>query len=121
MLPASHNRAYQDFLALLTDFQKMVDHSAASNSKTLISSKFQSLHQWFERNIIQLDARELEPKIVPRWQSVQTEIAREFKLLTTDTLFLASARHNDTQMKRLKSISDRTTKLMGYCQILLNN
>ncbi len=121
MLSASHNRAYQDFLALLTDLKKSVDNSAILSSRTLVSSEFPSLQQWFERNIVPLNTKDLEPSIVARWQSIQTEIAREFKLLSTDTSFLASARHNGTQIKRLKSISDRLTKLIGYCQILLDN
>ena len=121
MLSASHNRAYQDFSALLTDFKKSLDNSMTLNSNPAISSEFKSLQQWFDRNIALLNDRELEPSVIARWQSVQTEIKREFKLLNIDILFLASARQNATQIKKLESIKERTTKLIGYCQILLKN
>ena len=90
MLSASHNRAYQDFLTLLTNFKNLVDNPETSSRQGSIMSEFQSLKQ-------------------------------AFKLLTTDILFLASARQDTTQIKRIKSIDDRLTKLIGYCQILLQD
>lgn len=119
MLSTSHNRAYQDFLTLLTGFKNFLADSEFQVSQSQVKQKFQHLQQCFEQNIVELDSKNIEPDIVPRWQSVQTEIKREFKLLTTDILFFASARQNTTQTKRLKSIGDRIDKLIGYCQILL--
>ena len=121
MLSASHNRAYQDFLTLLTNFKNLVDNPETSSRQSSIMSEFQSLKQCFEQNIVVLDVRQLDPSVIGRWQSVQTEIKRAFKLLTTDILFLASARQDTTQIKRIKSIEDRLNKLIGYCQILLQD
>ena len=119
MLSASHNRAYQDFLTLLTKFKNFVDSWSSSGQQSQVNAEFRELQQWFQQNIAVLNSADIELSIVARWQSVQTEIKREFKLLATDILFFASARQNTTQNKRLKSISDRLTKLIGYCQILL--
>ncbi len=121
MLNPSHERAYQDFLTLLTDFKSFLINPEVEVTNSHIQQQFQKLTQWFDNNIVCLDEQELEQNIVARWQSVQTEVKREFKLLTTDILFLASARQNVTRTKRLQSISDRTTKLISYCQIMLNH
>ncbi|MBE9044459.1 heterocyst frequency control protein PatD [Pleurocapsales cyanobacterium LEGE 10410] len=119
MLPASHKRAYQDFLTLLKEFEGfLVDETQIERSQ--IQHKFQNLASWFERYIVCLNSENLNTAIAPRWQSVHTEIKREFRLLSTDILFLTSARQNATQTKRIKSIGDRLTKLLGYCQIMLN-
>ena len=119
MLSASHNRAYQDFLTLLAEFKSSLIDSEVETTSFQVKQKFEELQQWFEKNIASLDEQEIEQEIIASWQSVHTEIKREFKLLTTDILFLASARQSQTQTKRLQSISDRTTKLIGYCQIML--
>ena len=121
MLPTSHNRAYQDLLNLLTKFKSHLAAQASIRSLPHTKHEFQDLSEWFERNVANLDGHDLDLAIVPRWQAVQTEIKREFKLLSTDILFLASARQNDTQTKRLKSITNRLTKLIGYCQIILKD
>ena len=119
MLPRSHTRAYQDFLTLLTNFKGYQSNSEVDVANPQIPRKFQELQLWFDQNVTDLNEQELEEAISSRWQSVQTEIKREFKLLTTDILFLKSARQKSTQIKRMKSISDRVTKLIGYCQVML--
>lgn len=119
MLPRSHNRAYQDFSTLLRNFKGYLSNSEVEVSNSQIQQKFQELKLWFDQNITYLNEQELEQAIASRWQSVQTEIKREFKLLTTDILFLKSARQKPTQIKRIQSISDRVTKLIGYCQVML--
>ncbi|MEL6786379.1 MAG: heterocyst frequency control protein PatD [Cyanobacteria bacterium J06607_15] len=119
MLSASHNRAYQDFITLLTKFAAITAEAQAKNVIPQIQREFLELKNWFEQNIVQLGDRQIEAELVSRWQSVQTEIRREFKLLSTDILFLATSRQPETQQKRLKSINSRLSKLIGYCQIML--
>ena len=119
MLSSSHNRAYQDFSTLLTRFQSLsVENEEASSER--VKQEWEQLRLCFEQQIAGIDAGEIPEAIASRWQSVQTEIKREFKLLSTDVLFLASARQITTQNKRVKSISDRLTKLIGYCRIISN-
>jgi len=119
MLSASHDRAYQDFMTLLTEFIQVTVVTEQEFNNDLVKKEFQSLSAWFNLHIAVLNDQGLAPALASRWQSVQTEIQREFKLLSTDILFLASARQNSTQQKRLKSIKDRLGKLIGYCQIML--
>ena len=119
MLPASHDRAYQDFLTLLTKFLEVSKAEEAESMKSAVRSEFSALSSWFEVHLAPLDDRSLDSAISARWQSVQTEILREFKLLSTDILFLAAAKKNLTQQQRQKSIESRLSKLIGYCQIML--
>jgi hypothetical protein len=119
MLSTSHTEAYQDFMTLLTEFKNFLLNSTAKVEKIQIKQMFQNLQSFFNQNIICLNSQNLEPELIPRWVSVQTEIKREFKLLSTDILFLATARQNATLDQRKQSISDRTTKLIDYCQIML--
>ena len=119
MLSTLHNRAYQDFLSLLTDLSNLIVNSQPETNFIKTKLKFEKLKQWFEQNIARLDEADIAPAYIPRWQAIQREINREFKLLTTDVLFLASARQDTTKNKRLKSIANRLDKLKGYCQGLL--
>ncbi|MGB5713095.1 MAG: heterocyst frequency control protein PatD [Waterburya sp.] len=121
MLPPSHNRAYQDLSTLLTEFESFLVAQGQKNSQSETRLEFQNLTEWFKQNIADLSQEDLDLAIAPRWQSLQTEIKREFKLLSTDILFLSSARQKATQIKRINTISDRLAKLIGYCQIMLND
>jgi hypothetical protein len=119
MLPTSHNRAYQEFLTLLQEFQRGCIPSQQTNVAAL-QQNFQTVRQYFEQQIISLTSDNLDEAITPRWQSLQTELKRELRLLTTDMLFLNSSRQPETKQARLKAISDRLAKICGYCQAMLS-
>ena len=121
MLPASHYRAYQYFLTLLTEFTRVIVVEKQELNLASLKIEFEQLSQWFQAHVVSLSDRQIELAHALRWQSVQTEILREFKLLSTDMLFLASARQDFTQQKRIKSIKNRLSKLTDYCQIMLKN
>lgn len=121
MLAASHHRAYQDFMTLLTTFSQNLAVQEAKNNQSFITQKFQSIAAWFEQNLVPLGTQDIEPAIAHRWQAVQTEILREFKLLSTDMIFLAAARQQATQLTRIKNIDERLTKLISYCQIMIKD
>ena len=120
MLSPSHNRAYQDFSTLLTKFQSFLSAENEKASLEQVKQEWNQLRLWFEQQIAGIDVEEIPEAIASRWQSVQTEIKREFKLLSTDVLFLGSARLITTRNRKVKSISDRLSKLIGYCQIITN-
>jgi hypothetical protein len=120
MLSTSHSRAYQDFITLLKKFRNIYTNNDLNINTFLVQKELRNLQEYFEQQIIPLDSEKLDSAIASRWQSVQTEIKREFKLLTTDVLFLNSARQPATRARRLKSICDRTIKLINYCQIMLS-
>ena len=119
MLPTLHNRAYQDFLTLLTDFRIFAVNAQNKTDLAGTKQEFQKLEEWFKQNISHLEERGIDIAYIPRWQSIQREINREFKLLTTDILFLASARQDATKNKRFKSIENRIDQLINYCHGML--
>ena len=119
MLPTLHNRAYQDFITLLTNFRDVINNAPNQKEPPAIKQEFDNLQQWYKQNISNLDHQGIEKAYIPRWQSIQREIDREFKLLATDILFLASARQSDTKNKRLESIKNRLNKSLNYCQGML--
>ena len=107
-------------MTLLTEFNSFLTGQDNKSVQSQTRLKFQDLAKWFKQNITDLSQQDLDLAIASRWLSLQTEIKREFKLLSTDILFLSSARQNATQIKRINIIRDRLTKLIGYCQIMLN-
>lgn len=121
MLPASHNRAYQDFLSLLTELNDLLLDRTKQIDRLELQRQLYHLPQWYEQNVDNLDRDNIDGSITVRWQSIHTEIKRELKLLATDIMFFSSARQKTTENKRLKSISDRLNKLISYCQIVLKN
>ena len=133
MLSLLHKKAYQEFITLLYDWQKnLVSHdSKASEANLSISKhhveqvvemkqKFPDLQQFFQQEIMILTEAELDSKVTGLWRSLHTEIQREFRLLSTDILFLASSRQASTRETRLKLINERITKLIAYCQKILD-
>ena len=87
MLPASHYRAYQDFLTLLTKFNLFLTSSDVDLVQRDIKHGFAQLQSAFSDRVSPLTSEVLESEITSRWQSLQTEIKREFKLLSTEILF----------------------------------
>lgn len=119
MLPESHHRAYQDLLTLLTEFNTYLIKSDHQEEQTSVKRGFETVSHCFEEQIMKLDNQDMATEVSGRWQSVQTEIKREFQLLTVDILFLASARQQQTRSKRINQIKQHLAKLIGYCQIML--
>ncbi|MBE9168537.1 heterocyst frequency control protein PatD [Pleurocapsales cyanobacterium LEGE 06147] len=118
MLPTSHNQAYQEFLSLLQQLQRGCIHANEINLASL-QQQFQTMQTYFEQRIVPLTNEELDESIAPRWQSLQTELRRELRLLTTDMIFLGSSRQPETKEARLSSIRDRLEKINGYCQVMI--
>ncbi|MDJ0576932.1 MAG: heterocyst frequency control protein PatD [Xenococcaceae cyanobacterium MO_234.B1] len=132
MLSLAHKKAYQEFLNLLNHWQNYgvnPDGEAGRGNLPIcnhpvdkvneITKQFPDLQQWFQQEILTLTDEELDTTVISLWRSLQTEIQREFRLLSTDMLFLASSRQASTRESRLKTIGDRITRLIAYCQKIL--
>ena len=130
MLSKPHNQAYQEFSTLLQklqdDFVSMKETSSVQDKSDFdlnnteisivsIKEQFQRLQTFFQQQIVPLTSQELDETIAIRWQSLQTEVHREFRLLNTDMLFLASSKQAKTKSQRLQSLCDRLDKIIGYC------
>jgi len=118
MLPASHYRAYQAFLTLLIEFNYLLNSQKVEINQNSIKLEFEHLKNFYEKQIVTLREHNIESNIVNRWQSIQRELQREFKLLSTGILFLISAQTKTTRQKKLNNIKQNTTKLIGYCQVM---
>lgn len=115
MLSKSHIQAYQEFLTLL---QKLNDDFLPRKETIEIKSvqqQFQTIKTFFQQEITGLTADQLDRSIATRWQSLQTELYRELRLLETDILFWAAARQAETRAQRLLSVGDRLKRVIGYC------
>ena len=117
MLPNLHSRLYQKWLTTLEQLQHNALHPEAS--KELLRKNFQPVQIFFQTEIINLTSAELDPALAPKWQSIQREIHRGYKLLETDMMFLQSSRQPQTTQARIKTIQQRLEQLIGYCQQML--
>ncbi|MEA5514369.1 heterocyst frequency control protein PatD [Nodularia sp. UHCC 0506] len=71
------------------------------------------LQQMFRQQIVPLPAEN------SRVQSYRTEISKQLRLLEIDVMFLQGSRQASTAEGRLKTISDRLTTLIQYCEAIL--
>ncbi|RAM51495.1 MAG: hypothetical protein C6Y22_11290 [Hapalosiphonaceae cyanobacterium JJU2] len=74
-----------------------------------------SLQQFFQQDILPL----AEEKT--RELSYRTEISKQLRLLEIDIMFFQGARQAATAVDRLKTISDRLTIIIEYCQAILQS
>ncbi|MGB3691500.1 MAG: heterocyst frequency control protein PatD [Spirulinaceae cyanobacterium] len=119
MLPQAYSQAYQNLLTALEDLKHIT--APANFESTSVKKSFQKLQRIYETEILILNKEALVGAIPPRWQAIQTEIHRAFKLMSMDMMFLASAKKATTSQSRLTNLSDRLSQLIGYCQILLGD
>ena len=109
-----HKKVYQEFLNLLEEFQQELN-----SSYTIISQEsWYKLQQFCQEKIFTLTDDDLDDSLVKQWRSLQVEIQREFRLLNTDILFFGTSRQTKTKEARLKSISDRITRLVKFSQMV---
>lgn len=113
MLPTSHSQAYQEFLVLLQKFRIYLDNLDTEVDLIIMNRQLSVLQEFFNQQILTL--KDLPSQI----NSLATEIHREIKLLTTDSLFLFTSRQAATKQERLNSIKDRISKLITYSEAVL--
>ncbi len=114
----SYAQKYQQLLNLLNEsINPPLDIASFLTSPE--QTPWQELTQFYTQQILPLTGEELPPEITARWRSIQTEIHRAMKLLTTDIALLRAARSPDLQSQRQKVLLDRLTTLTTYCQAIL--
>lgn len=119
MLPTSHHSSYQRLSIALTDLKNWLVLPNADLSIAL--QRLQEIRDIFQTEIGGLSSDELDPSLVSRVRSLQTEMYRALRLLETDLLFLRSSKQTTTSQQRLATISDRLDRLLGYCAVLLGS
>lgn len=117
MLPSTHRQPYQKFQQVL----EQVLHSAMAIDleKSAVRDEFRSLQQFFKSQIANLSADDLVSESASRWQSLQTEIYKQMRLLETDVMLLQASRSAATSQTRATGICDRIKTLIQYCEALL--
>jgi len=109
--------SYEEFLDVL---QEGRDQLKSTDSSMIVGKKLlTTLTKIFQEKIITLTSDELDLVIASRWQSLQTEISRTFRLLTTDMMFLSSSIQSTTAQARLAKVTEHLDKLIVYCQMIL--
>ncbi len=119
MLPQAYSQAYQNLLISLEDLKHIT--TTPDFESTSVKKSFQKLKKIYEAEVLVLSKEALDMAIAPRWQAIQTEIHRAFKLMALDIIFLSSSKKAITSQSRLNNLSDRLSQLIGYCQILLKD
>jgi hypothetical protein len=114
MLPKAHCQGVQNLLNALLTLQEQLGRDESL-------SAFEQVQQVFQEQILGLSGEGLDGALASAWQSMQTEIHRNLRLLATDLLFLASARQAATTQQRLGSVRDRVGHIIGYCQGMVEN
>lgn len=116
MLPDIHRQCYQKFLEVLEQLQT----AAGKQSDTLkLRHTFLEAQQFFQQQVISLDAGELDLDDEPRVRSYQTEISKQMQLLGMDVMFLQAARQQETATARQIQLGDRLKTVISYCDAIL--
>ncbi len=108
MLPNSHRQCYQEFKQALEELQV-----------TVSSDRSEGVQRFFQERVASLTADGIDPSLVSRWQSVQTEMHKQMRLLTVDLTFFQASRQLSTIEQRQKQIVSRLQTLIGYCEVLV--
>lgn len=117
MLPSLQRQCYQEFQQALEHLHKKV--AATDLEVAPLRDEFQDLQQLFQSRIVSLSADDFDPDYAYRWQSFQTEIYKQMRLLETDVMLLQASRSSATTLARAAGVSDRIKTLMKYCEALL--
>lgn len=117
MLQSSDRQRYQEFTQALEQLHNSAE--ASELELAAIREKFQALQQFFQSQIICLTADDLGEDYTSRWQSFQTEIYKQMRLLETDMMLLQASRSSATSIHRASNVSARINTLIQYCQALL--
>lgn len=117
MLPNIHHQRYQEFKQALEQLQQTAASSQLDAPK--LRQSFLLTQQFFQQQIVSLDAGDLEPADEPRVRSYQTEMSKQLRLVGMDVIFLQAARQSRTVQERQMQLCDRIVSLQRYCDAIL--
>ncbi len=117
MLPKSYIEAYQTWLNALLTLRARLSQSVPEQAQ--VQESYEKVQVLFNEQVRGLKSEELEPELVYRVQSIETELYRTWRLLGTDFLFWCSSQQGVKANQRLTVVCSRLTQLINYCQVLL--
>lgn len=112
MLPNSHRQCYQEFKQALEDLQVTLSSGQSDPD-------WARVQQIFQDRVASLTAEGIDPSLVSRWQSVQTEMHKQMRLLAVDLTFFQASRQLATREQRQRQIVSRLQTSIGYCEVLV--
>ena len=112
ILPNSHRQCYQEFKQALEELQETVSSGQSDLD-------WAGIQRFFQERVANLTAEGIDPSLVSRWQSVQTEIHKQMRLLAVDLTFFQASRQLSTREQRQKQIVSRLQTSIGYCEMLM--
>jgi len=116
MLLPSYYQSYQAFQQALEQMGRTI--TATDLELAMLQENFQEVQQLFQNQILPLSADDIAPDFVSRWQSLQTEIYKQMRLLETDLMLLQASRSSSTRLSRQTGLTNRLNTLIQYCQEL---
>ena len=119
MLTFSSCQSYQKFQQSLKQMHTTI--TAKDLELAILQDNFQEVQQLFRSQIITLRTDDINQVCISRWQSLQTEIYKQMRLLETDLMLLQAARSSATLLSRQKGVQNRLHTLIQYCQELLQS
>ena len=105
---------YQSLSDQLVQIQQQV--SAEPLEKKGLMTGGQKLLQLWQQQLSTTQGDEFEGAVANQWRSLHTEIHRELRLLNVDLMFLGRSNASATQAAKQKTVGDRLTKLLKYCE-----
>jgi hypothetical protein len=117
MFQSIHQQRYQEFKAALEQLRETATTPDLAVAE--LREQFQEIQQLFQSQIASLSPDEIAPEYASRWQSFQTEIYKQMRLLQTDLMMLQASRSPATSRSRSSGVSDRIHTLIQYCEALL--
>ncbi len=102
---------YQSLSTLLVEFRHDITNEQLNARQC--RERLAALQELFTQQILPLT------DVDTRVQSYQTEISKQLRLLEVDIMFFQGARQISTSLARLKTIGDRLTTLIRYCEAVL--
>jgi hypothetical protein len=122
MLPPPHHQQYRQLRSDLVTLQSVL---SAQKGGPILQQQADRLWQQFQIGLNSessgLESSSLEPSLENRQRSLQTEIHKHLRLLTSDFCFLAAARQAEKVAQRTGQIGDRIGLLIQYCDALLSS
>jgi hypothetical protein len=124
MLPKVHRRRYEELKQALEQLQQTaagaeLDASGLQLSKLGLRQRLLTAQQFFQQQVVSLDAGDLEPADEPRVRSYQTEMSKQMQLLGMDVMLWQAARQPGTAIGRQQQLRDRIQTLISYCDAIL--
>jgi hypothetical protein len=117
MLPEVHQQRYRELQQKLEQVQQAI--ATDDGDRAALQQQVRDIQQFFQSQVMSLPMEEVDPSVVSRVQSFQTELHKQIRLLVTDTMFLASAKQSATVQQRQQQIRDRIEKSISFCHVLV--